>query len=82
MAQFNADAINYPFGGLHIVLIGDFSQLNLIGKNLIYDQNLNALWNVIYRVIFLDMKNHRFSLDGIGEDYWKECIMVDLQPMI
>jgi hypothetical protein len=25
MAEFNADAINYPFGGLHIVLIGDFS---------------------------------------------------------
>ncbi len=63
MAKFNADAANYPFGGLHIVLIGDFSQLNPIGKNLIYDQNLNVLWNAINRVIVLDMKNHRFSLD-------------------
>ncbi len=63
MAQFNVDAINYSFGGLLIVLVGDFSQLNPIGKNLIYDQNLNVFWNEINRVVVLDMKNHRFSQD-------------------
>jgi hypothetical protein len=63
MAQFNIDAINYPFGGLNIVLVGDFSQLNPIGKNLIYDQNLNVLWSEINRVVILNMKNHRFSQD-------------------
>jgi len=31
MAQYNPEAMNFPFGGPNIVLCGDFSQLNLIG---------------------------------------------------
>ncbi|MFN9980515.1 MAG: helicase, partial [bacterium] len=27
MAQFNPEALNYPFGGLNIIFCGDFSQL-------------------------------------------------------
>jgi hypothetical protein len=61
LVQFNPDAINHPFGGLHIVFCGDFSQLNPIGKEVIYDKNLNALWETINRVIILNMQNHRFS---------------------
>jgi hypothetical protein len=63
MAQYNPDAINLPFGGLHIVLCGDFSQLNPIGRNVIYDRHVNALWNLINRVVILNFTNHRFSND-------------------
>jgi hypothetical protein len=63
MAQFNSEAINFPFGGLHIVLCGDFSQLNPIGRNVVYGRNVNALWNLINRVVVLDFKNHRFATD-------------------
>ncbi len=47
LAQYYPDAINLPFGGLNIVLCGDFSQLNPIGRDVIYDRNINALWNCI-----------------------------------
>jgi hypothetical protein len=47
----------------HIVLCGDFSQLNPIGRNVVYDRNVNALWNLINRVVVLDFKNHRFAMD-------------------
>ena len=64
MAQFNPDALNYPFGGLNIVFCGDFSQLNPVGqKDVIYDQSRNALWSMINRVINLTMTNWRFKED-------------------
>jgi len=46
MAQCNPEAMNFLFGGLNIVLCGDFSQLNPIGRSVIYDRNANALWNL------------------------------------
>ena len=68
MAQYNPEAMNFPFGGLNIVLCGDFSQLNPIGRSVIYDKNVNALWNLINRVVILNFKNHRFATDpGWGE---------------
>jgi hypothetical protein len=63
LAQYYPDAINLPFGGLNIVLCGDFSQLNPIGRDVIYDRNINALWNLINSVVILNWKNHRFSKD-------------------
>jgi hypothetical protein len=58
MAQYNPEAMNFPFGGLNIVLCGDFSLLNPIGRSVIYDKNANALWNLINRVVILNFKNH------------------------
>jgi len=58
MAQYNPKAMNFPFGGLNIVLCGDFSQLNPIGQSVIYYRNANALWNLINRVVILNFKNH------------------------
>jgi hypothetical protein len=70
MAQFNSEAINFSFGALHVVLCGDFSQLNPIERNAIYDQNVNVLWNLINRVVILTFKNHHFAMDpGWGEVY-------------
>ena len=64
MAQFNPEALNYPFGGLNIVFCGDFSQLNPVGKkDVIYDQTRNALWGMINRVVNLTMTNWRFLKD-------------------
>jgi len=63
MAQYNPEAMNFPFGGLNIVLCGDFSQLNPIGQSVIYDRNANALWNLINRVVILNFKNHQFATD-------------------
>jgi hypothetical protein len=63
MAQYNPEDMNFPFGGLHIVLCGDFLQLNPIGRNVIYDRNENALWNLINRVVILNFKNHCFATD-------------------
>jgi hypothetical protein len=70
MAQYNPEAMNSPFGGLHIVLCGDFSQLNPISQNVICDQNENVLWNLISRVVILNYKNHRFARDPA----WGECL--------
>jgi hypothetical protein len=68
MAQYNPEAMNFPFGGLNIVLCVDFSQLNLIGQSAIHDKNANALWNLINRVVILNFKNHQFAADpGWGE---------------
>jgi hypothetical protein len=68
MAQYNPEAMNFPFGGLIIVLCGDFSELNPIGQSVIYGRNANALWNLINRVVILNFKNHRFATDsGWGE---------------
>jgi hypothetical protein len=64
MAQFNPEALNYPFGGLNIIFCGDFSQLNPVGKkDIIYDQSRNALWGMINRVVNLTMTNWRFLKD-------------------
>jgi hypothetical protein len=64
MAQFNPEALNYPFGGLNIVFCGYFSQLNPVGeKDVIYDQSRNALWGMINRVVNLFMTNWRFLKD-------------------
>jgi hypothetical protein len=64
MAQFNPEALNYPFGGLNIVFCGDFSQLNPVGKkDVIYDQSRNALWGMINRVVNFTMTNWRFLKD-------------------
>jgi hypothetical protein len=33
-----------------------------------YDRNVNALWNLINRVVILNFKNHQFATDpGWGE---------------
>jgi hypothetical protein len=64
MAQFNPEALNYPFGCLNIVFCGDFSQLNPVGKkDVIYDQSRNALWGMINRFVNLTMTNWRFLKD-------------------
>jgi hypothetical protein len=64
MAQFNPEALNYPFRGLNIIFHGDFSQLNPVGKkDVTYDQSRNALWGMINRVINLTMTNWRFVKD-------------------
>ena len=63
MAHFNAEALKFPFGGLHIVFCGDFCQLNPIGVQLIYNRDLNALWSLINRVVILNMNNHLFIND-------------------
>ena len=47
MAQFNPEALNYPFGGLNIVFCGDFSQLNPVGKkDVTYDHNQGMHYGV------------------------------------
>jgi hypothetical protein len=75
MVQHNLEAINYPFGGLHIVLCGVFSQLNPIRRNVIHDQNVNSLWNMINRVVILNFKNHHFVTDpGWRESLQRICL--------
>jgi hypothetical protein len=63
VAHFNAEALTFPFGGLHIVFCGDFCQLNPIGVQLTHNRDLNALWSLINRVVVLNMNNHRFIND-------------------
>ena len=54
---------NLPFGGLHIVLCGDFFQLNPVLAIPIYNRKKNVLWHLINKVIFLKGYNHRFEND-------------------
>jgi hypothetical protein len=44
--------------------------LNPISQNVICDQNENALWNLINRVVILKFQNHRFATDPA----WGECL--------
>jgi hypothetical protein len=45
-----------------------FFSLNPIGRNVMYDRNVNALWNLINSVTILDFKNHHFATDpGWGD---------------
>jgi hypothetical protein len=46
MAQFNPEALNYPFGGLNIIFCGDFSQLNPVGKRMLFMINQGMLYGV------------------------------------
>mgnify|MGYP000847402835 FL=1 len=72
MAQFNPEALNYPFGGLNVIFCGDFSQLNPVGKkDVIYDQTRNALWGMINKIVNLTMTNWRFLKDQQGRSMFK-----------
>jgi hypothetical protein len=46
MAQFNPEALNYPFGGLNIIFCGDFSQLNPFGKRMLFMINQGMHYGV------------------------------------
>ena len=42
----NPEALNYPFGGLNIVFCGDFSQLNPVGKRMLFMINQGMHYGV------------------------------------
>ena len=57
-----------PFGGIHIIFIGDFRQIPPVkAKNDSFYSKYNVLWDMLNAVIFLE-NNHRFKDDpGWGE---------------
>jgi hypothetical protein len=74
MAQYNPEAMKFPFGGLNFVLCGDFSQLNPIQQSVIYDRNVNAIWNLINRVVFLNFKKQLCARDPGWRDFTKNSL--------
>jgi hypothetical protein len=72
MAKFNAEALKFPFDGLHIVFCGNFCQLKLIGVQFIYNRDLNALWNMSNRVMILNLNSHHFIYDPQFFFCWKD----------